>query len=42
MFGVALVYVQQKMVATRITGMVSVHCEVLTHPFNKIQVNFRP
>jgi len=42
MFEAALVYVQQKMAATRITGTVSVHCEVLTQPSNKIQVNFRP
>jgi len=41
MFEVAIVYVQQKMAATRITGTDSVHCEVLIEPFNKIQVNFR-
>ena len=41
MFEVALVYVQQKVAATRITGTVSVRWEVLTEPFNKIQVNFR-
>jgi hypothetical protein len=42
MYVVAIVYVQQKAVAIRITGTDSVHCEVLNEPFNTIQVNFLP